>query len=153
MLSLSLTIKVTTAAAYEGHELVKQLRMSVKGAPARLPSSPGEIRSNNSRCVLGFNESSPTPTCPTVLMNAKTHSAASSLRSLLCYEVLCFAYTITTYVLSPLWSPVRQWSTHPLLGEKDKRNTCPKTKTQRAYQVMRAFKGLRKLGCVNKTHF
>lgn len=139
--SLALTIKVTTAAAYEGQELVKQLRMSVKGAPARLPSSPGEIRSNNSRCVLGFNESSPTPTCPTVLMNAKTHSAASSLLSLLCYEVLCFAYTITTYVLSPLWSPVRHWSTtHQLLGEKDKRNTCSKTKFKEPIKLWELLK-------------
>lgn len=127
-LSLSITIKVTTAAAYEGQEPAKQPRMSVKGAPARLPSSPGEIRSNNSRCVLGFNESSPTPTCPKVSMNAKTHSAASSLRSLLCYEVLCFAYNNHLCSLVAL-IPVRQWSTmHLLLGAKDKRNTHSKRK-------------------------
>ncbi len=139
LLSPSITIKVSTAAAYEGQEPVKQPRMSGKGAPARLASSPGEIRSNNSRCVLGFNESSPTPTCPTVPMNAKTHSAASFLRSLLCYEVLCFAYNNHLCTLVAL-IPVRQWSTmHLLLGERDKRNTHPKSKTQITYQVMRTL--------------
>lgn len=118
--------------------------MSVKGAPARLPSSPCEIRSNNSRCVLGFNESSPTPTCPTVPMNAKTHSAESFLRSLLCYEVLCFVYNNHLCSLVAL-IPVRQWSTmHLLLGAKDKRNTHSKSKTKRTYQVLRTFARSRK---------